>query len=144
VKYRKALLSSGVAEIIKETGVAIVERYSIEAEGPRMDEDHIHLLSSAHPKMSIGEIVRIFRSITHGKYSDESRRWGENCGEENSGRTGTMRERLEKAAIGRKLRSMSESKEGQRMKCNRYACSKIPCGKPQGHSLPISDLIEVL
>jgi putative transposase len=64
VKYRKALLSSGVAEIIKETSVAIGERYSIEVEGLGMDKDHIHLLCSAHPKMSIGEIVRIFKSIT--------------------------------------------------------------------------------
>jgi len=26
-----------------------------------MDKDHIHLLSSAHPKISPGEIVRIFK-----------------------------------------------------------------------------------
>jgi putative transposase len=29
-----------------------------------MDSDHIHLLCSAHPKVSAGEIVRIFKSIT--------------------------------------------------------------------------------
>jgi len=29
-----------------------------------MDKDHIHLISSTHPKISPGEIVRIFKSIT--------------------------------------------------------------------------------
>jgi len=29
-----------------------------------MDKNHIHLLSSAHPEISLGEIVRIFKSIT--------------------------------------------------------------------------------
>ncbi len=29
-----------------------------------MDKDHIHILWSLHPKISPGEIVRIFKSIT--------------------------------------------------------------------------------
>ena len=29
-----------------------------------MDKNHIHLLSSTHSKISLGEIVRIFKSIT--------------------------------------------------------------------------------
>jgi putative transposase len=29
-----------------------------------MDEDHIHLLCGAHPKIATGEIVRFFKSIT--------------------------------------------------------------------------------
>ena len=29
-----------------------------------MDKNHIHLLCSSHPKISPGEIVRIFKSIT--------------------------------------------------------------------------------
>jgi putative transposase len=64
VKYRKALLESKVVAIIRETSVGISERYSIEIEGLGMDKDHIDLLCSAHPKMSIGEIVRIYKSIT--------------------------------------------------------------------------------
>lgn len=36
----------------------------IEVEKMGMDQDHIHLLCSAHPKISVGEIVRIFKSIT--------------------------------------------------------------------------------
>jgi putative transposase len=29
-----------------------------------MDDDHIHLLCGAHPKVAIGRIVQIFKSIT--------------------------------------------------------------------------------
>ena len=29
-----------------------------------MDKNHIYLFPSAHPKISLGEIVRIFKSIT--------------------------------------------------------------------------------
>ena len=50
--------------MIRDTSVGISERYSIEVEGLGMDSDHIHLLCSAHPKVSAGEIVRIFKSIT--------------------------------------------------------------------------------
>ena len=64
VKYRKMLLKKEVIEVIRETSRGIVERYAIEIEGLGMDEDHIHLLCSAHPKMSAGEIVRIYKSIT--------------------------------------------------------------------------------
>ena len=64
VKYRKALLDKMVIKIIEETAYGIQERYSIEMEALGMDKNHIHLLSSAHPKISPGEIVRIFKSIT--------------------------------------------------------------------------------
>jgi putative transposase len=58
------LLKAKVIEVIRDTSVGISERYSIEVEGLGMDSDHIHLLCSAHPKVSAGEIVRIFKSIT--------------------------------------------------------------------------------
>ncbi len=64
VKYRKALLDKGVVEIIKETAVGIQERYAIEIEAIGMDKDHIHILCGAHPKVSPGQIVQIFKSIT--------------------------------------------------------------------------------
>ena len=64
VKYRKALLDSEVAEIIKETAEAIAERYAIEMEAIGCDRDHIHLLYGAHPKVAPGRIVQIFKSIT--------------------------------------------------------------------------------
>ncbi len=64
VKYRKALLDKIVIKIIEETAEGIQERYAIKMEALGMDKNHIHLLSSAHPKISPGEIVRIFKSIT--------------------------------------------------------------------------------
>ena len=64
VKYRKALLDEMVAKIIEETAECIQQRYAIEMEALGMDKDHIHLLFSAHPKISPGEIVCIFKSIT--------------------------------------------------------------------------------
>ena len=64
VKYRKVLLVGEVVEIIRETAIGIEERYAIEFEAMGMDRDHIHILCSAHRKMSPGQIVRIFKSIT--------------------------------------------------------------------------------
>jgi len=64
VKYRKALLDDEVVKIIKQTAVGIAQRYAIDIEAMGMDRDHIHLLCGAHPKVSPGQIVQIFKSIT--------------------------------------------------------------------------------
>jgi len=64
VKYRKALLSKEVVEKLKGVARGIEERYSIEIEGLGCDEDHVHLLCSAHPKYGPGQVVRLFKSIT--------------------------------------------------------------------------------
>jgi len=64
VKYRKALLEDEVVGIIRQTAVGIEQRYAIDIEAMGMDKDHIHLLCGAHPKVSPGQIVRIFKSIT--------------------------------------------------------------------------------
>ena len=64
VKYRKALLSEEITSEIKAIALQIGERYEIEFEQIGCDSDHIHILCSFHPKYSIGEIVRKFKSIT--------------------------------------------------------------------------------
>ena len=64
VKYRKALLLTEVVKIIKETAIGIQERYEIEIEAMGMDSDHIHVLCGGHPKLSPGQMVQIFKSIT--------------------------------------------------------------------------------
>ena len=64
VKYRRVLLDSDVVEIIRDTAIGIQERYEIEIEQMGMDNDHIHLLCGAHPKIAAGRIVQIFKSIT--------------------------------------------------------------------------------
>jgi putative transposase len=64
VKYRKALLISGIEKEILRIADEISERYEIEFEQIGCDKNHIHILCSFHPKYSIGEVVRKFKSIT--------------------------------------------------------------------------------
>ena len=64
VKYRKSLLSEEVGKEIKLIAKEIGERYEIEFERIGCDINHIHILCSFHPKYSIGEVVRKFKSIT--------------------------------------------------------------------------------
>lgn len=64
VKYRRALLDEEVVRIIVETAEGIAQRYDIEFESIGCDRDHIHILCSAHPKVSPGQVVRVFKSIT--------------------------------------------------------------------------------
>jgi putative transposase len=64
VKYRRVLLDRDVVEIIRDTAIGIQARYEIEIERMGMDNDHIHLLCGAHPKIAAGRIVQIFKSIT--------------------------------------------------------------------------------
>lgn len=64
VKYRRALLDEEVVRIIVETAEGIAQRYDIEFESIGCDRDHIHILCSAHPEVSPGQVVRVFKSIT--------------------------------------------------------------------------------
>ena len=64
VKYRKSLLSKEITAEIKAIAVEIGDRYEIDFEQLGCDGDHIHILCSFHPKYSIGEVVRKFKSIT--------------------------------------------------------------------------------
>ena len=64
VKYRKALLRPEVEKRIKELSKEIEERYEITMEQIGLDQDHIHLLCSFHPKYSVGTVVQKFKSIT--------------------------------------------------------------------------------
>jgi putative transposase len=64
VKYRKSLLNKEVEQGVKLIAKEIGERYEIEFESIGCDINHIHILCSFHPKYSIGEVVRKFKSIT--------------------------------------------------------------------------------
>jgi len=64
VKYRKALLEPHITGAIREISARITERYDIWFEQLGCDQDHIHILCSFHPKLSGGEVVRTFKSIT--------------------------------------------------------------------------------
>ncbi len=63
VKYRKALLDEKIVMAIKKISSEISERYEVDFEQMGCDRNHIHLLCSFHPKYSIGEMVRKFKSI---------------------------------------------------------------------------------
>ena len=58
------MLDESVIKIIAETSEAIEQRYEIKMEAMGMDGDHVHLLCGGHPKLSIGSIVRIYKSLT--------------------------------------------------------------------------------
>ena len=64
IKYRKALLSDKVASHIKEISKELEEKYELEIEQIGCDLDHIHILVSIHPKYSVGQFVRLYKSIT--------------------------------------------------------------------------------
>jgi putative transposase len=64
VKYRKALLTHGIEKEIKEISKNLEDRYALDMESVGCDGDHIHLLVSFHPKYSIGQFVRLFKSVT--------------------------------------------------------------------------------
>ena len=64
VKYRKALLSEPIVAFIKHLTEELALRYEFVMERMGMDQDHIHLLCSLHPKYGPGQFVRLFKSIT--------------------------------------------------------------------------------
>ena len=64
MKYRKALLYEAMTTIIQETAAELGERFPIKREAIGMEQNHIHLLGSTHPKVAPGRIVQRFKSIT--------------------------------------------------------------------------------
>ena len=64
VKYRSALLNSQVEVALVKIVKEIELRYELEVEKMGADNDHIHILCSFHPKYSIGQTVRLYKSIT--------------------------------------------------------------------------------
>jgi len=64
VKYRKALLVEEIRQWLKEIVKGIEERYGLEIERMGCDQDHVHILCSAHPKYSPGQLVRVFKSVS--------------------------------------------------------------------------------
>ncbi len=64
VKYSKALLDEFIRKAILEIAKEIEYRYEIAFEELGTDNDHIHALCSFHPKISGGDFVRIFKSLT--------------------------------------------------------------------------------
>ena len=64
VKYRKSLLEKKIEIELVRIVHEIEIRYDLEMEKMGADQNHIHLLCSFHPKYSIGQVVRLYKSIT--------------------------------------------------------------------------------
>ena len=62
MKYRKPLLDEEVVQTIKETDAGIEERYETEVESMVWTRA-IDTSCVAHPKLSLGRIVQIIKSI---------------------------------------------------------------------------------
>jgi len=64
VKYRRALLSEPIISSIKHITKELEDRYEFTLEQLGLDQNHIHILCSLHPKYGPGQFVRLFKSIT--------------------------------------------------------------------------------
>ena len=64
-KYRRKIFNAGVFAYLEEVIKKIRDYYpQIEVLEINHDEDHIHLLVSIPPKLSVGEVVRIIKANT--------------------------------------------------------------------------------
>jgi putative transposase len=64
-KYRRAIFNEGIGEYLKSKLEEIKKYYpELSFEKFNHDQDHIHLLVSIPPKMSVGSVVRIIKSNT--------------------------------------------------------------------------------
>ena len=64
VKYRKSLLGEEIVATMRRTILGLEERYDLTFEQFGDDKNHVHLLLSFSPRYSIGQVVRLFKSIT--------------------------------------------------------------------------------
>lgn len=65
VKYRKKALTAEVSDFLKETILDIAKDKEFTIKAMEIGEqDHIHLFVSAHPKHSIGQIVKWIKGIS--------------------------------------------------------------------------------
>lgn len=65
VKYRQKILNKEISEYLKETIYAIAEDKKFHIKAMEVGEqDHIRLSITAHPKYSIGQIVKWIKGIS--------------------------------------------------------------------------------
>ena len=79
-----------------------------------MDKNHIHLLSSAHPKISPGEIVRIFKIITAREIFRRHTESKKTYKVENFGLIDTMLRLFVREETGQKWKSIYKNKVNRR------------------------------
>jgi putative transposase len=61
VKYRKSLLSKEVSAFLKEVCLEITERHEIYFLQIGTDQNHVHFLVQAVPKLSVSKIVQLIK-----------------------------------------------------------------------------------
>lgn len=63
-KYRKNLLNDIVSEYIKKKILEISQKYDFSIDIMETDKDHIHILISYKPNISVSSIVRVLKQET--------------------------------------------------------------------------------
>jgi len=64
-KYRRKILRDGFGEYVKKVVIGIDNQYpEIEIMEVNTDVDHIHILCSIPPKLSVSEVVKIIKAKT--------------------------------------------------------------------------------
>ena len=63
-KYRKLVLKNEVKEFVKELFEEILYARDCEVMEMEIAEDHVHIFTSIPPKYSIGNIVRVLKSVS--------------------------------------------------------------------------------
>ena len=63
-KYRRAVFTPEVEQVLKETCLAIEQRYEITFLEIGTDQDHVHFLVQSVPGYSPTKLVRVIKSIT--------------------------------------------------------------------------------
>ena len=71
-KYRRKIFNEGVFSYIVERMKEIKDHYpEIDILEINHDQDHVHLLISIPPKMSVGQVVRIIKSNTSRRLKEK-------------------------------------------------------------------------
>ena len=67
-KYRRKIINEGISEFLRNRLREITEHYpEVEFLEYNHDKDHIHILVSIPPKISVGKVVRIIKTNTARK-----------------------------------------------------------------------------
>ena len=63
-KYRKWVLKEKLRDTVKELFEEILTARDCEIEEMEVAEDHVHIFTSIPPKYSVGEMVRVLKSVS--------------------------------------------------------------------------------
>lgn len=64
VKYRRKVLDAEISDRLKNIFSSIGESYHITVREWNHDEDHIHVLFSAHPKSELSKFINAYKSAS--------------------------------------------------------------------------------